>query len=85
MSEHYDDDKLYSDVKEMIGSHTAKVAPVEDEHFNDDTYKMGMSAKRDGHTLIWNNGKSISLGDDYSDAEIKFLQNTGYDIAMLIL
>ncbi len=78
------EEALYEDVKDMIGDKGAPV-PVDDEHFNEATYRIGMSAKRTVNGLMWSNGKGIHINDDIGEGEIKFLQDIPYSMASMVL
>lgn len=72
------EEKLYKDVKEMVGD-TPKDS-YQDKNFDPDLYSIEMSAKRTATHLRWKCGRSIHISG-LDESEIKFMQNLPYDLA----
>lgn len=81
----YDAEDAYDEVVEMIDDNQATKDEYIDSNFNEATYLLGMSAKREANILGWHGGQTIHLTDDITEAEIRFLQDNPYNTAVLIL
>ena len=79
MSDYYDADDAYEDVKSAMAAKTNAVLPSE-QYLNESTYAIGMSAKIGPDCLIWHHGEKIGT-KGMSPGEIRFLGLMCYDLA----
>ena len=81
MSDYYDDESLYEDVRELVLA--SDEGAVKQYPYDEKTYLSGMAAKREGDTIGWVNGETLNISD-YGPGEVAWLVRLPYELAILV-